>query len=59
MRALESEAKTQRDLLESYLAKYREATARDNINAAPPDARIISRATPAMKPPIRKSCRSC
>ncbi len=50
LRALEREAKTQRDLLESYLAKYREAAARDNINAAPPEARIISRATPALKP---------
>jgi polysaccharide biosynthesis transport protein len=50
LRALEREAKTQRDLLESYLAKYREASARDSINAAPPEARIISRATPAIKP---------
>ena len=30
-------------------AKYREATARDSINAAPPEARIISRATPALE----------
>ena len=44
LRALEREAKAQRDLFESYLAKYREATARDSIAAAPPDARIISRA---------------
>jgi succinoglycan biosynthesis transport protein ExoP len=34
--------------------KYREATARDSINAAPPDARIISRATPALKPAYPK-----
>jgi uncharacterized protein involved in exopolysaccharide biosynthesis/Mrp family chromosome partitioning ATPase len=54
LRALEREAKTQRDLLESYLAKYREASARDSINAAPPDARIISRATPATKPAYPK-----
>jgi succinoglycan biosynthesis transport protein ExoP len=54
LRALEREAKTQRDLLESYLAKYREASARDSINAAPPDARIISRATPALKPAYPK-----
>ncbi|HLA20695.1 MAG TPA: GumC family protein, partial [Pseudolabrys sp.] len=54
LRALEREAKTQRDLLESYLAKYREASARDNINAAPPEARIISRATPAIKPAYPK-----
>ncbi|MBX6329328.1 MAG: lipopolysaccharide biosynthesis protein [Pseudolabrys sp.] len=54
LRALEREAKTQRDLLESYLAKYREATARESINAAPPAARIISRATPAIKPAYPK-----
>jgi len=45
LRALEREAKAQRDLLESYLAKYREATARENIDAGPSDGRIISRAT--------------
>jgi len=54
LRALEREAKTERDLLESYLAKYREASARDNINAAPPEARIISRASPAIKPDFPK-----
>jgi tyrosine-protein kinase Etk/Wzc len=54
LRALEREAKTQRDLLESYLVKYREASARDSINAAPPEARIISRATPAIKPSYPK-----
>jgi succinoglycan biosynthesis transport protein ExoP len=45
LRALERDAKSQRDLLESYLAKYREATARDSIDAASPDARVISTAT--------------
>ena len=54
LRALERDAKTERDLLESYLAKYREATARDNINAAPPEARIISRASPAINPTFPK-----
>jgi uncharacterized protein involved in exopolysaccharide biosynthesis/Mrp family chromosome partitioning ATPase len=54
LRALEREAKTQRDLLESYLAKYREASARDSINAAPPEARIISRASPALQPAYPK-----
>ena len=44
LRALEREAKSQRDLFESCLAKYREATARDSIAAAPADARVISRA---------------
>jgi uncharacterized protein involved in exopolysaccharide biosynthesis/Mrp family chromosome partitioning ATPase len=43
LRALERDAKAQRDLLESYLGKYREATARDNIGAASADARVISR----------------
>ena len=45
LRALEREAKAQRDLLESYLAKYREATARENIDSGPSDGRIISRGT--------------
>jgi len=43
LRALEREAKSQRDLLESYLAKYREAAARENIDSGPSDGRIISR----------------
>src|SRR5580692_552729 len=45
LRELERDAKSQRDLLENYLAKYREATARDTANSAPADARVISRAT--------------
>jgi uncharacterized protein involved in exopolysaccharide biosynthesis len=44
LRGLEREAKAQRDLFESYLAKYRETSARDSIAAAPADARIISHA---------------
>lgn len=44
LRALEREAKAQRDLLESYLAKYREATARENLGASVGDARVISQA---------------
>jgi uncharacterized protein involved in exopolysaccharide biosynthesis/Mrp family chromosome partitioning ATPase len=50
LRALEREAKAQRELFESYLAKYREATARDSIAAAPADARIISRAVVSSVP---------
>jgi uncharacterized protein involved in exopolysaccharide biosynthesis/Mrp family chromosome partitioning ATPase len=49
LRALEREAKAQRDLLESYLAKYREASARDSLSA-PGDARIISRAVVSNTP---------
>ncbi len=44
LRALEREAKTYRDQLESFLAKNNEAVARNVDNAVPPDARIISRA---------------
>ena len=54
LRALERDAKTQRDLLESYLVKYSEASARDNVNASPPEARVISRASPAIKPTYPK-----
>ena len=54
LRALEREAKAQRDLLESYLARYREATARENINAAPAEARVISRATVSNVPAYPK-----
>ncbi|HZD91340.1 MAG TPA: exopolysaccharide transport family protein, partial [Pseudolabrys sp.] len=54
LRALEREAKTERDLLESYLQKYREASARDSISAAPPEARIISRASPSLDPAYPK-----
>ena len=54
LRAFEREAKAQRDLLESYLAKYREATTRENIEAAPADGRIISRASVSNVPAYPK-----
>ena len=54
LRALEREAKAERDLLESYLAKYREATTRENIDAAPADGRIISRALVSNTPAYPK-----
>src|SRR3984885_10645833 len=54
LRALEREAKAQRDLLESYLAKYREANTRENIDAAPADGRIISRAIVSNSPAYPK-----
>ncbi|HWV43798.1 MAG TPA: exopolysaccharide transport family protein [Pseudorhodoplanes sp.] len=55
LRALEREAKAQRDLLESYLARYREATARENIDAEPAEARVISRATVSNVPAFPKT----
>jgi len=54
LRALEREAKAQRDLLESYLAKYREATTRESIDQAPADGRIISRAIVSNTPAYPK-----
>jgi succinoglycan biosynthesis transport protein ExoP len=54
LRALEREAKAQRDLLESYLAKYREANTRENIDAAPSEGRIISRAIVSNTPAYPK-----
>jgi succinoglycan biosynthesis transport protein ExoP len=54
LRALEREAKAQRDLLESYLAKYREATTRESIDGAPADARVISRALVSNTPAYPK-----
>jgi exopolysaccharide transport family protein len=50
LRALQRNAKAQRDLLESYLAKYSEASARDSLGAIPGDARIISRAAVSNTP---------
>lgn len=54
LRALEREAKAQRDLLETYLAKYREATTRESIDSAPADGRIISRAIVSNTPAFPK-----
>ncbi|MDO9415982.1 GumC family protein [Pararhizobium sp.] len=42
--ALEREATAQRQLLESYLSRYREATSRTDSNSSPADARIVSTA---------------
>lgn len=44
LRVLEREAKSLRDQLETLLARYRDASARDTLSALPADARIISRA---------------
>ncbi|GLR49707.1 exopolysaccharide transport family protein [Shinella yambaruensis] len=44
LKALEREATAQRQLLETYLARYREATTRTDSSSTPADARIISAA---------------
>ena len=49
LRALERDARTLREQLESYLTKYREAIARNAENAAVADARIVSRAIVPMQ----------
>jgi succinoglycan biosynthesis transport protein ExoP len=54
LRALEREAKAQRDLLESYLAKYRETNARDSVNLTPTEARVISGAVVSNTPAFPK-----
>ncbi|WP_309086564.1 exopolysaccharide transport family protein [Chelativorans sp.] len=50
LRALEREATAQRELLESYLTRYREAAARSERNYLPVDARVFSRAVPPVEP---------
>ncbi|MGY8709565.1 exopolysaccharide transport family protein [Bradyrhizobium sp. 18BD] len=54
LRAFEREAKAQRDLLETYLGKYREASARESIDTAPAEGRIISRAIVSNTPAYPK-----
>jgi tyrosine-protein kinase Etk/Wzc len=54
LRALEREATAQRDLLESFLSRYREAAARTDANYLPADARIISHAVEPLTPSFPK-----
>jgi uncharacterized protein involved in exopolysaccharide biosynthesis/Mrp family chromosome partitioning ATPase len=54
LRALEREAAAQRDLLDTYLRRYREALARQNGDYLPADARIISRAAVPVDPDFPK-----
>ena len=50
LRALEREANSQRELLESYMTRYREASSRRDGNYLPADARIFSRADAPSEP---------
>ena len=50
LRALEREAAAQRQLLETYLARYREAASQLNRNSSPADARIVSSAVEPSEP---------
>ncbi len=50
LRALEREAAAQRQLLESYLTRYREASSRRDRNYLPVDARVFSNAVVPAEP---------
>lgn len=50
LRALEREATAQRELLESYLTRHREASSRFERNYLPVDARVFARAMPPAEP---------
>jgi len=52
---LQREAKAQRDLLESYLIRYRDATSRTDINASLPDVRVITLAAASVTPAAPKT----
>ncbi len=50
LNALEREATAQRQLLETYLARYREAASRTDKNSSPADARVVSNAVEPSDP---------
>lgn len=52
---LEREATAQRDLLETYLLRFRDASARTEVGSAPPDVRVVSMAAPANIPASPKT----
>ncbi|MBB5572123.1 MULTISPECIES: GumC family protein [Rhizobium] len=50
LNALEREAAAERQLLETYLARYREAASRVDKNSSPADARVVSQAVEPVDP---------
>jgi uncharacterized protein involved in exopolysaccharide biosynthesis/Mrp family chromosome partitioning ATPase len=50
LNALEREATAQRQLLETYLSRYREAASRADKNSSPADARVVSSAIQPVDP---------
>jgi polysaccharide biosynthesis transport protein len=54
LRALEREARAERELLEAFLARYREAVARSDADYLPADGRIVSRAVAPLTPSFPK-----
>ncbi|MEQ1901637.1 MAG: GumC family protein [Devosia sp.] len=53
--SLMREAKAQRDLLDSYLLRYRDAASRTDAGSALPDVRVITIAAPAVAPASPKT----
>ncbi|HVY52523.1 MAG TPA: GumC family protein [Devosia sp.] len=53
--SLTREAKAQRDLLDAYLLKYRDASGRTDTGAVLPDVRIITEAAPSVVPASPKT----
>jgi len=49
LQALEREAQAQSDLLQTYLLRYRDASARTDAGAALPDVRVITIAMPGLR----------
>jgi exopolysaccharide transport family protein len=54
LNALEREAAAERQLLETYLARYREAASRADRNSSPADARVVSTAVEPADPSFPK-----
>lgn len=50
LRALEREARAQRELLETFLGRYRKEVARQNADVLPADARVIANALVPVEP---------
>jgi len=55
LQELEREAKAQSDLLQTYLLRFREATARAESGAVLPDVRVVTLAMPALRAVAPKS----
>lgn len=53
--ALDRESKADQALLESYMSRYRDAASRTDVNAALPDVRVVTLATPAASPSSPKT----
>jgi uncharacterized protein involved in exopolysaccharide biosynthesis len=55
LESLQRDAKAQRDLLESYLARYSDAAARTDSSSALPDVRVVTIAAPSVTPASPKT----